>query len=406
MNDGNGMTNQLAEDREDASMSLDDLLEELCWEDLDPEPVSDERRQWMIEAESRHRAEEAARLERRRPSHDQVLADVLAFARIPFSHLMGCDESAPEQSRAYFRTLLELYSCEVWSSKPETIGETLRMIEETYYDLEEYQPALMEAPDDGQPITIPWERPYYRVPDKGHADLAGDQCESTYYGPNTYAGRPDAEERATEYKAVLAQTMPLFTELMATLIDVLKRYDTTLHAKSSGHGSASLGEEPLDYDPPIELPAAAQADVLDYFERMGMSDDEAKTALRVLAELPYSEINDAIWTFYDDEEIYGVSRTAYEIDLAGGERGDFVEVELDRHEILDTFYNLACDCTTTIKTTGGGPRPAGSKAIAGCVRDLVARGRTAEERRALLAIGTFNALAQPFTLVQRYRMPR
>lgn len=406
MNDGNGMTNQLAGDREDASMSVDDLLEEPCWEDLDPKPVSDERRQWMIEAESKRRAEEAARLERRRPFHDQVLADVFAFARIPLAHLMGSDEGAPERSRAYFQTLLELYSREVWSSKPETIGEALRMIEETYYDLEEYQPTLMEAPDDGRPITIPWERPYYRLPDKGHADLTGDQCESTCYGPNTYAGRPDAEERAAEYKAVLARTMPLFTELMATLIDVLKRYDTTLHAKPSNHGSTCLGEEPLDYEPPVELPAAARADVLDYFERMGMSDAEAKIALRVLAELPYSEINDAIWTFYDDEEIYGVSRTAYEIDLAGGEQGDFVEIELDRHEILDTFYNLACDCTTTIKTTGGILRPARPSSIAGCVRDLVARGRTAEERRALLAIGTFNFLTQPFTLVQRYRMPR
>lgn len=403
MSERTAMTNQPTEDREGSDAGLYDLLERLELESgSDAGQELDEYHQWLEEIERRNRAEEAARMERRRPFHDRVLADLRAFDRIPLAHLMGRDEGAAERSHAYAKLLFG----PGWSSEKETVGAVLNMIENVYFDLEEYQPVLMEGQDDGPLNTIPWERPYYRGPGKRYQDVSCEEYEDRFYGQGTLAGDPEAVEWAAKCKAVLAQTMPLFTGLMTTAIDVLKRYDTSLHRKPSSHDADYPDEESLDYEPPAELSAAARSDVLERFRCMGMTEDEAKLAAFVLLELPYSEISDAIWTFYDDEEIYGISNTIGEIDATGDEWVDLGTREMVRQERLDLFYNLANDCFTTIGTTGVSVSPSALPSIAGLVRDLVAQGKSAGERRALLAIETFNLLVYPCALLREFRMPR
>ena len=50
-----------------------------------------------------------------------------------------------------------------------------------------------------------------------------------------------------------------------------------------------------------------------------------------------------VWFFYDDEELFGISKTVSMIDLTGGDGNEPEKREMPRQERLAYFKTIACD---------------------------------------------------------------
>lgn len=375
--------------------TFEDLLEEL---ETDLAEMSAENPALQAELkrmaqEDRAREEELNRL--RRPYHDCILGAFATFARIPLAHLVGGFGRAAEATRACIDGYLGRFVPDLWDYRGKTLGTAAHLITGDYFDLEEYQPKLMDAKGDDGSNVVPWEQPY-EPPAEG---LNPDE--------DAIGAAPDASERAGKIKEGLACIMPCLTELVVTAIDVLERHGVDAHRADAYEEAPSFGEgyyaQPL-FAGMLKLPDDAREDATDRFELMGMTEDEARATVSVLLEIPFCELEAAVWFFYDDEELFGISKTVSMIDLTGGDGNEPEKREMPRQERLAYFKTIACDTICPIKTAhvsadGGQP-------IAAVVRDMAAGARTDDEYGALLAIGAYNKLLCPLAIMADYRLPR
>ncbi|WP_019239731.1 MULTISPECIES: hypothetical protein [Enorma] len=375
--------------------TLEDLIEELTATPVEPtvEQLAWKAEQERIAREQKAREDEFNRL--RRPYHDRVFSAFAAFARIPLAHLAGGSGRVAEATRARIDGYLKRFGPGLWDHWGKTLGSAACLITEDYFDLEEYQPKLMKQKDDDELNIVPWEQPY-EPPAEG------------YYPDDTAIGAaPDAPERDAKIKEGLARIMPCMTELVATAIDVLELHGVDTHRADAYEQAPSFGEgyyaKPL-YAGMLKLPAAAREDAIDRFTLMGMTEDEARTTVSVLLEIPFCELEAVVWFFYDDEEPYGFSKTTFMLDLSEGEGKIIDGIELSRQELINTIDTVASDTVCHIKTAHVSADD--SQPIAAVVRDLAAGARTDDEYEALLAIGTYNKLLHPLSIMADYRIPR
>ena len=375
--------------------TFEDLLEELetdLAEMLAENPARQAELKRMAQ-EDRAREEELNRL--RRPYHDCILGAFATFARIPLAHLVGGFGRTAKATRACIDDYLGRCAPDFWSHWGKTLGTVARLITDDYFNLEEYQPKLMREKDDDELNIVPWEQPY-EPPAHG--------CHHDEYA---VGAKPDAPERAARIKERLALIMPCLTELVATAIDVLELHGVDAHRADAYEEAPSFGEarcaQPL-FAGMLKLPDDAREDATNRFELMGMTEDEARATVSVLLEIPFCELEAAVWFFYDDEELFGISKTVSMIDLAGGDGNRPEKREMPRQERLAYFKTIACDTICPIKTAHVSAD--GSQPVAAVVRDMAAGARTDDEYGALLAIGTYNKLLCPLAIMADYRLPR
>lgn len=343
--------------------------------------------------EDRAREEELNRL--RRSYHDCILGAFAAFAWIPLAHLAEGSGRTAKATRERIDDYLGRCAPDFWSHWGKTLGTAAHLITDDYFNLEEYQPKLMREKDDDELNIVPWEQPY-EPPAHG--------C---YHDEYAVGAKPDAPERAARIKERLALIMPCLTELVATAIDVLELHGVDAHRADAYEEAPSFGEaryaQPL-FAGMLKLPDDAREDAIDRFKLMGMTEDEARATVSVLLEIPFCELEAAVWFFYDDEELFGISKTVSMIDLTGGDGNEPGKREMSRQERINTFFTVASDTICSIKTAHVSAD--GSQPVAAVVRDMAAGARTDDEYGALLAIGTYNKLLCPLAIMADYRLPR
>lgn len=373
--------------------TFEDLLEELetdLAEMLAENPARQAELKRMAQ-EDRAREEELNRL--CRPYHDCILGAFATFARIPLAHLAEGSGRTAKATRERIDDYLGRCAPDFWSHWGKTLGTVARLITDDYFNLEEYQPKLMREKDDDELNVVPWEQPY-EPPAHG--------C---YHDENAVGAKPDAPERAARIKERLALIMPCLTELVATAIDVLELHGVDAHRADAYEEAPSFGEacsaQPL-FAGMLKLPDDAREDAIDRFKLMGMTEDEARATVSVLLEIPFCELEAAVWFFYDDEEPNGISKTVFEIDLSGDEGKEPGKREMSRQERINTFFTVASDTICSIKTAHVSAD--GSQPVAAVVRDMAAGARTDDEYEALLAIGTYNKLIHPLAVMASYRL--
>lgn len=384
-------------DKEDAT--LEDLLDDLLSTAVPVESYKESSwyaEQVRIQQERTARAEEIKQL--RRPYHDRVLGDLSVFARIPLAHLTAGEGQLAEETRARIDAYLGQFMPESWPRQSQTLGVAAVCTADDYCILEEYQPRLMEEKDQDEPNVAPWELPY-EPPDDEH------RLDQGYM-----SARPDAPERVAEIKARLAQIMLCLTQLVTTAIDIVEKYGIDTHRSNAERGhpfylnarwSDPFADEPL-CDEPFELPEDARADALSRFMGIGMTEEEAEAAVSVLLEIPYSELDDAAWCFYDDEELYGMYEISPTCETVEGEQKCESDHDSSRERNLYSFYTVASDTICSIKTSRVSADE--RQPIASVVRDLASMARTDDEREALYAIETYNKLVCPLAIVAQYRL--
>lgn len=374
--------------------TFEDLLEELetdLAEMLAENPVRQADLKRMAQ-EDGAREEELNRF--RRPYHDCILGAFATFVRIPLAHLAGGFGRTAEATRACIDGYLGRFVPDLWDYRGKTLGTAAHLITGDYFDLEEYQPKLMDAKGDDGSNVVPWEQPY-EPPAEG---LNPDE--------DAIGAAPDASERAGKIKEGLACIMPCLTELVVTAIDVLERHGVDAHRADAYEEAPSFGEgyyaQPL-FAGMLKLPDDAREDAIERFKLMGMTEDEARATVSVLLEIPFCELEAAVWFFYDDEELFGISKTVFEIDPSGDEGKGLGEREMSRQERINTFFTVASDTICSIKTAHVSAD--GSQPVSAVVRDMAAGARTDDEYEALLAIGTYNKLIHPLAIMADYRLP-
>lgn len=378
---------------EEENPMIDDLLEEMkaAYAELAAEQPGWKEEQERIEQEQKAREEAFNRL--RRPYHDRVLGAFATFAWIPLAHLAEGSGRTAKATRERIDGYLGRCAPDFWSHWGKTLGAVARLITDDYFNLEEYQPKLMREKDDDELNIVPWEQPY-EPPAHG--------C---YHDEYAVGAKPDAPERAARIKERLALIMPCLTELVATAIDVLELHGVDAHRADAYEEAPSFGEacyaQPL-FAGMLKLPDDAREDAIDRFKLMGMTEDEARATVSVLLEIPFCELEAAVWFFYDDEEPNGISKTVFEIDLSGDEGKELGEREMSRQERINTFFTVASDTICSIKTAHVSAD--GSQPVAAVVRDMAAGARTDDEYEALLAIGTYNKLLHPLAVMASYRL--
>ena len=375
--------------------TLEDLIEELTATPAEP---TAEQLAWKAEQERIAREQKAREDEFNRLRRPTTIASSARSQRSPGFRSRTWQRAPAASWRRPVRASMATWSGSGRGSGitgARRLGSAACLITEDYFDLEEYQPKLMKQKDDDELNIVPWEQPY-EPPAEG------------YYPDDTAIGAaPDAPERAARIKEGLARIMPCMTELVATAIDVLELHGVDTHRADAYEQAPRFGEgyyaKPL-YAGMLKLPAAAREDAIDRFTLMGMTEDEARTTVSVLLEIPFCELEAAVWFFYDDEEPYGFSKTTFMLDLSEGEGKIIDGIELSRQELINTVYTVASDTVCHIKTAHVSADD--SQPIAAVVRDLAAGARTDDEYEALLAIGTYNKLLHPLAIMASYRIPR